>query len=113
MIKKYSQLDKTYWHITPEENVNSILENGLIPQIGARSRNADEPVPAIYLFGSKEEAEDAAMNWLGDEFEETEEENLALLQVKIPTNIEVKKEAFEYQVFEPIPAENIKVIKTF
>jgi hypothetical protein len=72
---------KSYYHITPAKNVASIKEKGLVPQVGDRSRKLKEK-SGIYLFNSKEDAEDGVDNWLGDEFPEGEP--LATLRVDLP-----------------------------
>ena len=97
------------YHITPTRNIKSILSKGLIPSIGQRS-NQIESESNLYFFPSKDAAEDALMNWLGDEFDE--DEPLALLQVS-SNGIEGKftpGAEYEYTVSSPVPAQNIKVI---
>lgn len=58
-----------YYHITRKINVKKILKEGLIPKIGARSKKLKEP-KGVFLFTSLSDAENAVMNWLGDEFGE-------------------------------------------
>ena len=41
-------MEKTLYHLTPKRNVKSILQNGLIPKIGSRSRRC-ESNPVISL----------------------------------------------------------------
>lgn len=60
------------YHVTPAENLESILMRGLVPHIGARSAQANEALRCVYLFTSAEACETALMNWLSDEFEDTE-----------------------------------------
>lgn len=60
------------YHVTHAENLESILMRGLVPQIGPRSAQANEALRCVYLFTSAEACETALMNWLGDEFEDTE-----------------------------------------
>lgn len=69
------------YHVTPAANIPSIMEHGLIPQVGARSILMDES-PALFFFDSKEALENALSNWLGDAFEDDEE--LTILQVDVP-----------------------------
>ena len=71
----------TMFHVTPLKNLNSIKKHGLICQIGPRSQEIGEPVSAIYLFPNFDYANDAVMNWLGDEFDD--DEQLIALPVKI------------------------------
>lgn len=56
MIKKFSELVQTRYHVTPKRNVKNILRKGLVPQIGERSKDAEEPLPAVYLFRSETDA---------------------------------------------------------
>ena len=99
--------DRTFYHVTPTENVESILKNGLIPSIGERSIDFGEDRKRVYLFQSIEDSEASLMGWLGEEFGE---EPLSLLEVKLPKEIDFEKEAFEIQVSENIPPECIKVL---
>lgn len=95
------------YHITPTKNVKWIMKDGLIPSIGSAASSYGEEEERIYLFPSKDEAEDATMNWLGDQYES---EVLALLLVDV-TGIPLKKEVeWEYFTNQPIPADRIKVL---
>ena len=97
------------YHVTPSDNVRSILANGLKPSIGSRSAQL-ETNSGIYLFPSKQAAEDAVMNWLGDEFDEDTE--LALLAVDV-TGIEGKftpNAQYEYVVKQAIDPKRIKLL---
>lgn len=60
------------YHVTPTDNLTSVLQFGLVPQIGDRSTLLGENSKNIYLFTSAEACETALMNWLGDEFEDVE-----------------------------------------
>lgn len=60
------------YHVTPAENLESIIQNGLVPQIGTRSALLGEASESLYLFTSKEACETGLMNWLGDEFDGAE-----------------------------------------
>ncbi len=68
-------LNESYYHITPAENVPSIMKNGLLPATPDDMQDTE----GIYLFKNRTEAEDALMNWLGDRF--SEEQKLTLLKV--------------------------------
>ena len=69
------------YHVTPAANIPSIMEHGLIPQVGARSILMDES-PSLFFFTSKGSMENALLNWLGEEFDE--DEDLTILQVDVP-----------------------------
>lgn len=102
---------KTYYHVTTERQSRKILVNGLSPRKGSRSRDFGEEDPAIFLFTSIEEAEDAVMNWLGDKYNESTP--LVLLEIKVPSDFEVTqvKGQFEATSIVPIPAKYIKLVK--
>lgn len=73
--------NKVAYHVTPTQNLRSVMKNGLVPNIGDRSSKIAGEQNGIYLFPSVEAAEDAVMNWLGDEFDK--DEPLTLLKVNI------------------------------
>ncbi len=58
------------YHVTPESNLESILEKGLQPSIGKLSSKANEPFSIVCFFESKEAVENGIMNWMGDNLEE-------------------------------------------
>lgn len=68
------------YHVTPTKNLQSIAKNGLTPTIGDRSSKIENEKNGIFLFPDKVSAEDAVMNWLGDEFED---EHLTMLKIDI------------------------------
>ena len=97
----------TLYHVTPKKNVPSIIRDGLIPQVGDRSAAMAE-TPAIYLFPSREHAEDAVMNWLGDEFED---EELTLLKVTVhPSDVHQSEASYEVTVQQTISTDAIEVV---
>jgi hypothetical protein len=62
------------YHVTTEANYKKIKTQGLIPKKGRLAKKLGEPEKAIYTFLSLEEANNALSNWMGEEFEELEEE---------------------------------------
>lgn len=95
------------FHVTPAKNVKWIMQDGLVPGIGSASSSYGESEERLYLFPTKIDAEDAAMNWLGDQYEG---DILALLQVDI-TGIPVKKDVdWEYYTDSTITPDKIKVV---
>ena len=72
---------KFLYHATPTRNLKSIMKTGLVPNIGDRSSKITGEQSGIYLFPTVEAAEDAVMNWLGDEFDE--DEPLTMLKVNV------------------------------
>lgn len=111
IIKEEVSNDLAFFHITRHENLPSIMRKGLIPQTGERSRKIGEDLDGIYLFESKEMAEDALMNWLSDEYDEYE--SLTMLKVTIPPNsmdvFGIVFDGFSYVAFKAIPPEYISV----
>lgn len=101
-----------FYHVTLTDNLSSIMEKGLIPSVGERSKKMGEHA-ATFLFGNEQDAEDAVTNWLGDQFEE--EQQLALLRVTIPVNegievIQTEGADYEFYTKHHIPAKWIQVI---
>ncbi len=70
------------YHVTPASNMKSILSQGFIPSIGERSENLGETEKAAYFFHSLEECDNALWNWLGEEFEDVDED-LVIFEVNI------------------------------
>jgi hypothetical protein len=94
------------WHVTPKDNLSSILGLGLLPQIGPRSAALGELVPAVFCFDSPEDLSDALLNWLPDQFDDDQE--LSLLEIQTPLSITpVEGAGFEILVLETIPASRI------
>lgn len=79
------------YHVTPYDNLESILKNGLIPTIGPRSAKIGGVKPAVYLFQSLDEVEDALMNWMVDDFEAEDINQLIILEIQ-SDNIAINKE---------------------
>lgn len=73
---------KMAFHVTLKSNIESILKSGLVPQIGERSEILGELEPAVYLFRTFEECDNALWNWLGEEFEDLDED-LLILEVDV------------------------------
>jgi hypothetical protein len=110
-VKKASQASPSVgYHVTPSYNLPRIMAEGLVPQIGDRSREIEEAEPGIYLFKSPQDVEDALANWLGEEFDG--EEPIALLKVRIPADAVVvpTPAKYEFVISSVIPSENIQVV---
>lgn len=99
-----------FYHVSSSKNRTEILKKGLIPKIGKNSKTYGESAPAIYLFASIEDAKDAVMNWLGDEFDDND--ILDLYEINLPADFHVEHEAFEYRTTDSIPPHYIKLITT-
>lgn len=62
--------------------------------------------PMVYLFGHREDVDNALMNWLGDEFDD--DVALAVLQVECDSVVRGDV-AYEYMCFETIAPECISL----
>lgn len=76
-----------YYHVTLLENLIPILDAGILPCIGERSRALGEDVPRVYLFTSLMACEEALMNWLGDAFDDVPGDDVVILEID-PAGIE-------------------------
>ena len=97
-----------YFHVSSKENLYSILENGLIASIGER-------IEAVFLFPNKEEMDNALYNWLGEQFDDSEE--LVIFQIDLPSNFLVYRELdsngedfYEAHCYCDIPEEYITAV---
>lgn len=101
-----------YFHVTPRKNLSTILQQGLIAQIGERSKKAGEKVSAVYLFSTTEDMENAMSNWLGDEFGD---EKCIILKLDIPETFPLKpdKDMYETICHDNISPEYITGIQPF
>lgn len=104
-----------YFHISSKENLDSILENGLIASIGERSQEIGERIEAVFLFPNKEEMDNALYNWLGEQFDDSEE--LVIFQIDLPSNFPVYREVdsngedfYEVHCYCDIPEEYITAV---
>ena len=98
-----------YYHVTPVRNLKSIMEQGLVPKVGSRSKKIGEGSEGIYLFYTLAGVEDALNGWLGLEF--SSNARLALLRVKEPPNAKISYGAdYERIIASIIPPKNIEVL---
>lgn len=106
---------KKLYHVTLMDNIQSILTNGLIPQIGERSLEYGETFNAVYMFPSIDDMECALMQWLGDWFNNNygEEIPLAVLEITVPNDFPIEYGVVQYEVFSRrvIPAIYIKFLR--
>lgn len=77
------QASMNAYHVTLAENLTSILREGLQPRIGERSAELGEEVPRVYLFPSREDCETALSSWLGECFEDVDENGLVILAIDV------------------------------
>lgn len=106
---------KKLYHVTLMENVESILKDGLIPQIGERSREFGEEFEAVYMFPSIDDMECALGQWLGEWYNDEygEEIPLASLEITVPDQFPIENGVVEYEVFSKIiiPGKFIKFLR--
>lgn len=91
------------YHLTKKSNLSSIKKDGLKPSLPVDMPTEDE---GVYVFKTKEYAEDALMNWYGDRFDEDEE--FVLLTIKTDgLQLFSTLVDWEYISYTTIPASNI------
>lgn len=92
--------EQVLYHVTLLQNVPSICEHGLIPKLGARSIEAKEQTPGVFLFPSAEDMEDALSGWLGEWYNEHHGEDcpLAILQIHLTPDIQLEQTIVDYEL---------------
>jgi hypothetical protein len=100
----------TGYHVTTDNNLARITSQGLIPQIGERSADLGEPVPAVYLFPSLADLEDALGGWLGECFEDYED-SLHVLKVDLTDAVIDQEVEWELKCYDAIPADRISYLR--
>lgn len=103
---------KTLYHATYQKNLPSIEKDGLLLQVGERSALMNES-PGIFLFLNYEDCEHALMNWLGEYFEDfDEEEPVISLEVNLPTDFALEETTeWERVARASIPPDCIRFFK--
>ena len=95
------------YHLTKKSNLPSIKKHGLKPSLPVDTPTDDE---GVYVFKTKQDAEDALMNWYGDRFDE--EEEFVLLTIKTDgLQLFSTLAEFELVSYTPIPTSNILKIE--
>lgn len=104
-----------YYHVTLFSNIESILKEGLIPQIGQRSIDANETEKLVYLFQDLIDVENALMNWLGDWYTDAYGENIpiAILEIILPIDFPIEEGIVEYEKIskQKIPPKFIRFLR--
>lgn len=90
---------KTYYHVSLKKNINDILNKGLLPKIGERSKEIKENIKRVYLFTTKDDMENALMNWLGEWYTDRygDEVKLISLKVEVPNNFPILESTVDYE----------------
>lgn len=110
LVESMEDRNRTYYHVTLTENLPSIMEQGLHPTTGERSKKLGEHA-CVFLFPTRDYAEDAVSGWLGEQFED--DQPLALLEVIVPPEIEVfQTEDLDWECFTKasIPASSLSIL---
>lgn len=88
------------YHVTLMDNLNSIMEKGLIPTIGERSEDCGENEELIYLFPTLDDMETALGSWLGEWYNGNYGEDIVLasLEINLPDDFPIYLGEVEYEV---------------
>lgn len=78
---KFYYEDNVAYHVTPKEKLKSILKKGLIPQIGENSAGINESEEMVFLFPTMEDVDTALSQWLGEIYEDLEENALIIMEI--------------------------------
>lgn len=96
------------YHVTPAHNLESILRDGLRPQIGPRSALLGEAKELVYFFGSRLALEEALSIWLGEALDD-EPGAISVLSVD-PSGLHLVSDAsYELACHHLVPPEKISL----
>lgn len=105
------------YHVTLMERVESILADGLIPQLGDMAKKYGEVQNAIWLFPNLESTETALSSWLGEELDAlySDDCEVAIIAVHLPESfsgslIYDADVGYEVVCDSPIPAEYLQML---
>lgn len=108
---------RTFYHVSEKKNLESIMQNGLIPQVGERSKELNEE-SSVFLFPTKEDMEFALGQWLGEWYDDKEEECgckviLMSLEINVPDDFPIYNGVVEYENYSliTIPPKYIKYLQ--
>jgi hypothetical protein len=96
------------YHVTPADNLTSILADGLQPRVGERASLIGELNPGVYLFPSVEALQDGLSNWLGEHFDD--HQLLRVLAVDISGLESTAGAGFEVIVTQSVDSSRIMMI---
>ena len=106
------------YHVTSKHNLTQIQKQGLIPKVPEDyGENGDEI--GIYCFPSRNDVENALMNWLGERIEDWEDETgksydevLLILDISGLSFTEDPDVGYEIIVKEPITPDRILKVES-
>lgn len=103
---------RTFFHLTPAENIPGILKEGLLPRVGYNRIDDIELGPAVFFFPSYDCVEDALLSWYG---EISEGEDIALLELDLTDTPLYRDETVPFEVYctTPVSPRSIKTIRYF
>lgn len=101
---------QTLYHVSPKWNLKSIMEKGLIPKIGPRSKEAGEKV-GVFLFPTIEDMETALGQWLSEWFSESA--RLMALVITVPDDFPIENGEVRYEKVSRvvIPPKHIRFLR--
>jgi hypothetical protein len=92
------------YHVTQKKNLEKILEQGLLPKKGSRSKEFGEIEKAIFFFPTREDCQNALGSWLGNYFHS----DIVILEVLLPEDTHVKSDvSYEVACLDVIAPSNI------
>jgi hypothetical protein len=99
------------YHITKAENKESIMKQGIIPQIGKNTIRVNDP-KGVYLFKTIEALEDALGSWMDEDFFGEDEETV-ILKVTLPDDFPLIQGVYDDELIaiDVIPPEYITCIE--
>ena len=98
------------YHVSPTTNRASILSKGLIINIGKNSENFGENTEGIYLFPTMDDLENALENWLGELYEDDDEE-LDIYKITLPENFPLEMDVdYEFRSLVNIQPQHIQFL---
>ncbi len=99
------------YHVTSRKNLDSIMEEGLLPQYGFLSDMMMEQRRAVYFFKELEEVTYAMRHWLGENIRYVyDEKDLILLAVDLPEDKIEERYGWEALCYSRVPPECISVV---
>lgn len=106
---------KKYYHVTLKDNLESIMNYGLVPMLGKLSQMCDEHLHRIYLFNNMNDMEIALQSWLGEAINEEFGENVMCcsLEIVLPDDFPISEGDVEYESYSyiTIPSQYIRYLK--
>jgi len=101
------QSNNLVYHLSLKSNLSKIKRNGLLANTPSDMEDEER---GVYLFKTRDEAEDALMNWYGDRFDEDEEFILLTIDSSNLT-LSPTTAGFELISHKDIPPKNILSIE--